>query len=83
MSEPLWVETGAFPSVLLVGAFAVKIARSEQGIACNQHEAARAGESACFCPVLGRFDDGRVLVMERADPLTMIFSGWIGAASVL
>jgi hypothetical protein len=35
MSEPLWVETGAFRSVLLVGAVAVKIARSEQGIACN------------------------------------------------
>jgi hypothetical protein len=68
-SELSWITTGAFRNVLLIGDFAVKIARNEEGVLCNRREAERSPRDDRYCRVFGCFDDGRVLVMERADEI--------------
>jgi hypothetical protein len=65
----LWITTGSFRSVLLVGDVAVKIAKNEEGVLCNRREAERSPCDIRYCPVVGCFDEGRVLVMERADAI--------------
>jgi hypothetical protein len=64
-----WITTGNFRSVLLVGDVAVKIAKNEEGVLCNRREAERSPRDDRYCRVLGCFDDGRVLAMERAEPI--------------
>jgi hypothetical protein len=69
VGELSWVMTGSFRSVLLVGDVAVKIAKNDEGVLCNKREAERSPRDSRYCPVIGCFDDGRVLVMERAEPI--------------
>jgi hypothetical protein len=69
MGGARWIETGSFRSVLLVGDFAVKLAKNDEGVLCNYREAERSPLDKRYCPVLGCYDHGRVLVMERADQI--------------
>src|SRR5262249_49732622 len=58
-----------FRRVLIAGDFAVKIAKNGEGVCCNKREAERSPLNERFCPVLRCSDDGRVLVMARADAI--------------
>ena len=68
-SDVRWETSGSFRLVLLVGDFAVKIARNEDRARFNRREAERSRSSSRYCPVLACYDEGRVLVMERAEPI--------------
>jgi hypothetical protein len=69
VANPMWVTTGTYRSVLVLDDVVVKIAKNDAGVRCNLLEAERSPLSSRYCRVVDCFDDGRILVMERADPI--------------